>query len=156
MTSNKNFLFFDNKFDFILINNSIYIENVFYFKSILGEYQTVEEIALDVIEKINLKVPIKNKELFENEIKSSSSMSTIKKTLLNLYNNPDLIENLSIEKIKNTINDFELDIEVDCDELVFDPKKKKDILWVLSDCCVKSSTTDIKYIANSKRKINSN
>lgn len=150
--NSNNFLLFEtDNIDFFIYENNIYIDNTFYFQMIAKENATDFSKAKEVINSINNFIPIQN---IDTLIKDMESNNNVKRALLNISNNLDTISKLSIDNIKNIINEFSLNVEIsDKNEIIYDSNHKSEILDIFQDNYLTSQITSIDYRTNSKIKV---
>ena len=149
---NKKFLLFEtNNIDFFVYDDKAYINSAFFFQSITNENATDFSKAREVIRSINDIIPIENIDALISDMESNNS---IKRALLNIANNLDIISNINIEGIKNIINDLGLNVEISPDnKIVYDSKHKTEILDIFQDNYLTSQMTNSDYRTNSKIKV---
>jgi len=144
---------FDEDFDAILFDNYIFILNSSNFKHIFRYYELLRTAAIEVLETIRTTIPIANFDSF----KESCLNHPYKLEKLKNIANKAYLNQLTIGKIKNTINIFNLQIKIEKingqEQLVFDKSYSWEILNLLDDDYLTSGFTGLKYEANSKREI---
>ena len=149
---NKKFLLFEtNNIDFFVYSDKVYINSAFFFQSITNENATDFSKAREVIRSINDIIPIENIDALISDMENNNS---IKRSLLNIANNLDIISNINIDGIKNIINDLGLNVEISPDnKIVYDTKYKTEILDIFQDNYLTSQMTNSDYRTNSKIKV---
>lgn len=141
---------FDPNFDLLLYRDHLYIRNRANFEYILRYYDQLQAAAQESLDAIAESVPIANFDEF-----SESCLGHLQKLkkLRNIVQKPYLAD-ITVEDIRQTINHFELDVEInDDDELVFDPANRWGILQLLDDAYLGSEMTGLLYETNSKKPI---
>lgn len=148
---NAKFLLFEtNNIDFFIYDNVAYIDSTFFFQAITNENATDFSKAREVIQSINDIVPIQNIDRLINDMENNNN---IKRALLNISNNLDVISSITIEGIRNIINDLGLNVEISADnKIVYDSDHKSEILNIFQDNYLTSQTTNSDYRTNSKVK----
>lgn len=152
---NKDFLLLEtNNIDFFIYNSNAYIDNVFFFQNITNENATDFQKVKETISALNNIIPIAN---VESLIKDMENNAKVKRALLNISNNLDLIGSLTINDIKDIINNFGLNVEIDAnDKIVYTSDKKYEILDIFQDNYLTSQMTKSDYKTNSKIRVKQN
>ena len=139
---------FDPNFDMLLYREHLYIRNRANFEYILRYYDQLQAVAQEALDAIAESVPIANFEAF-----SESCLGHLQKLkkLRNIAQKPYLAD-ITINDIRRTIENFELDVEINDDgELVFDAANRWGILQLLDDSYLGSEMTGLRYETNSKK-----
>lgn len=141
---------FDPNFDMLLYRDHLYIRNRANFEYILRYYDQLQAVAQESLDAIAETVPIANFEEFSESCRGH--LQKLKK-LRNIAQKPYLAD-VTIEDIRRTIENFELDVEInDNDELVFDTANRWGILQLLDDAYLGSEMTGLRYETNSKKPV---
>ncbi len=144
-------LFETNNIDFFIYNNKAYIDSAFFFQSITNENATDFSKAKAVIQSLQDIIPMENVDTLVQDMEGNDR---IKRALLNISNNLDIISSLTIESIRNIINDFGLNVVINAsNQLVYDTTHRYEILDIFQDNYLTSQTTNSDYRTNSKTKV---
>lgn len=144
---------FEPDFDAILFREFLFVLNKTNFQHIFRYYEQLRAVAKQSLETISKLVPISNFDAF-----GASCMGHLQKLekLRNISQKPYL-QLVTMEDLKKTIAEFKLDIQVveidGKEKLLFDAKRRWNILNLLDDDYLGSSMTGMKYEANSKRPV---
>lgn len=151
---NKVFLF-DENIDCFTWNGILFIKNIYYFQKIFKYFEQIRSKATETLNLVTAKIPIQNIDEFKNACTGQLAMME----KLAIISKKPYLQQIKMEDIKRTINQFQLDIPV-VDEngeekLVFqkDSSKRWLILKLLDDDYLGSIMTREKYEVNSKRSV---
>jgi hypothetical protein len=147
-------LVFDWEFQVIAYRGYLFIFQQQGFETLFQFYDELRTVADKALNKVGKAVPIANFDAFREDI--LGHLIKVKK-LLKISRSPYLTH-LDMDKIRVTIKDYGSTVQITDDEdgkkkLVYDPSDPWALLELLEDQYVKSSMTDRKYAANSKREI---
>jgi hypothetical protein len=147
----KFLLFETNGIDFFVYDNKAYIDSTFFFQAITNENATDFSKAREVITNLNDIIPIENIDALVADMESNNK---VKRALLNISNNLDVISNITIDSVRNVINELGLNVEISADnKIIYDSKYRDEILDIFQDNYLTSQTTQSDYRTNSKIKI---
>ncbi len=141
---------FDEKFDCMAIDDTLYIFNVVNTEIIFQYYNTLKTSAFNVIDTIAAHIPIANLDDFK------ADCSTHLQKLAKLENiaKKGYLPYLTMNKIKQLISEFHLHIKIvtiDGQEMLeHDRENKWALLTLLDDGFLSSHLTGINYEVNSK------
>jgi len=143
---------FDDKVDFFTWDDYLFIRGAYHFRLIFKHFEQLQrEVATNVHRVISF-VPIQNEDEFLEACRNQPQMVS---KVARVADQPYLNE-ITMDAIKETIDEFDLDIETSMvngtEKLVFekDVDKRWIILKLLDDDYLGSVLTDRKYESNSK------
>ncbi|MDR0726949.1 MAG: DUF4868 domain-containing protein [Rickettsiales bacterium] len=140
-----------NNIDFFVYNSQAYIDNVFFFQNITNENATDFQKSQATIQALNNIIPIEN---IDGLIEDMKNNARVKRALLNISNNLDIISTLTIEKVRDIINNFGLNVEINAtNKLVYDSGNKYEVLDIFQDNYLTSQMTQSDYKTNSKIRV---
>lgn len=139
---------FDEESDCLIWRDNVYVKNVTQFERIFRYFEALQETAEETIELVSARLPIANRDEFENACRSNILMLA---KLAQISKKPYLAS-VTMNDIRRTIKDFDLPIEIKNDQLVFDPSRRTRwmILKLLDDDYLGSTMTRLKYRSASK------
>jgi len=143
---------FDDKVDFFTWDGYLFIRGAYHFRLIFKHFQQLQKEVTSNVRKVAASVPIHNQEEFLEACRNQPQMVS---KVARVANQPYLDE-ITMDAIKETIDEFDLDIEtrsVDgTEKLVFEKNVEKRwiILKMLDDDYLGSVLTNRKYESNSK------
>jgi len=144
---------FDPNVDAILYREHLFILNKSNFQHIFRYYELLRAAAEESLEAVRVAVPIDNFDAFRQScLGHLQKLEKLRNIARKAY-----LQNVTMDDIKRTIADFELDIEVKTvngeERLVFDAGDRWAILNLLDDAYLGSEMTGLKYETNSKREV---
>lgn len=149
---NEKFLLLEtNNIDFFVYGKQAYVDNVFFFQNITNENATDFQKSQATIQALNNIIPIEN---IDGLIEDMENNARVKRALLNISNNLDIISTLTIQKVRDIINNFGLNVEINAsNKLVYDSKNKYEVLDIFQDNYLTSQMTQSDYKTNSKIRV---
>lgn len=143
---------FDDKVDFFTWDHYLFIRGAYHFRLIFRHFEQLQREVATNVDRVIRSVPIHNQDEFFEACQNQPQMVS---KVARVANQPYLDE-ITMDAIKETIDEFDLDIETrtvnGAEELVFekDVDKRWIILKLLDDDYLGSVLTDRKYETNSK------
>jgi hypothetical protein len=146
-------LIFEPGFQVIIYKGFLFIFSKGGFETLFRYYEEAKTQAVKMLEKINRVIPIANSEKLQARMADNVRMA---RRLLIIGTSP-VLKDLKIPKLKKTITDFGLSINIvkkdGKEALEYDDTRPYELLKLLEDQIVDSHTTGHSYEANSKREI---
>lgn len=148
-TINHKIFLFDEDIDCFTWNGFLFIKNIYYFQRIFNYFEQIRNKATETINLVASQIAIENLEDFKNACTTQLPMME----KLARIGSKTYLQSITMAAIQQTISNFQLDIEVREEKLVFDshPTKRWLILKLLDDDYLGSTMTGEKYEVNSKR-----
>lgn len=143
---------FDDKIDFFTWGDYLFIRGAYHFRLIFKHFAQLQREVATNVDRVISSVPIHNQDEFFEACRNQPQMVS---KVARVANQPYLDE-VTMDAIKETIDEFDLDIETrmanGTEKLVFekDIDKRWIILKMLDDDYLGSVLTDRKYETNSK------
>lgn len=138
----------DEKADFVLFDSAMYVLNGVAFERLFGQ---VDNELLEIeakLDRIIKYIPIQNSDEFVDACSRQFQMRSKIRSIAS----KDYLENVTIDDIKHVVSEFNLDVQIHEDKLVFDSHRSRrwQILKLLDDDFLGSRMTGVKYEVNSK------
>lgn len=140
-------LLFDEKIDCIEYKGHMYILDTRQFHFIFQFYEKLTEKAQEIITKMTNRIPIYNVE----ELRHICSGHPVMLAKIHSISRKNYLEEITIGDIQETIQEYNLDVNVTDGKLIFEKEKRWDILKLLDEHYLDSNMTGRQYEANSKR-----
>lgn len=143
---------FDDKIDFFTWDGYLFIRGAYHFRLIFKHFEQLQREVKENVERVIESVPIANDQEFLSACLNQPQMVS---KVARVANQPYLSD-ITIDDIKETIQEFELDVEIltvdGHEKLIFDASVQQRwvILKMLDDDYLGSVLTNRKYEANSK------
>ena len=143
---------FDEKVDFFTYDGCLFIRGAYNFRLIFKHFEKLQQEVSSNVKEIMNAVPIANASDFLDACQNQPQMVS---KVARIADQPYL-KNITIEDIKKTIEEFDLEVQITKDsgkeKLVFEKETSKRwlILKLLDDDYLGSVLTNRKYETNSK------